>query len=131
MSTLSSHSPEQARTLGIIRMSFLTGVLMFGGVTYFLHRQPDYVAPGDHPQLRLMIGAILLLCVAGIFFARMKLGSVRTPGEMSTFQMIGWACGEAAALAGGVYYFLTDNPTLYIIGLFVILASFIVIPLRR
>ena len=131
MNNLPSHSPEQARTLGLIRMSFLTGVLLFGGVTYFLHRQPEYVAPGDNPPLRMMIGVILLLSVAGIFFTRMKLSTVRTQGEMSTFQIIGWACGEAGALAGGVYYLLTNNPTLYIIGLFVMLASFIVIPLRR
>ena len=131
MNSLPPLSPEQARTQGIIRMSFLAGVLLFGAVIFFVHRQPGYVAPGDNPQLRLMIGAMMLIAVGAIVFVRIKLGSTRDPGQLLSLPLIGWASGEAAALAGGVYYLMTDNPTLYIIGLFAMLASFIVIPLRR
>ena len=118
-------------TLGIIRISMLVGVLIFGMVTYFLHLRPEYTAPGDNQQMRMALGVVMLLATFGILFARWKLGTIREEAQLGTFQIMGWAAGEAAALAGGVYYMLTDNPNLYIIGLFVLLASFIVIPLRR
>ena len=124
-------SPEQAKVTGMIRMSFVIGVLLLGAVTYFIHRQPGYVAPGDNPPLRLALGAMMLVAAGIIFFARMKLGTVTTLGELQTFSLIGWAGGEMAALAGGVYYLMTDNPSLYVVGLFVMIASLIIIPLRR
>lgn len=131
MNNVPPASPDQTKIAGLIRMSFLIGVLAFGAFTYFLHRQAGYVSPGDNPPQRLALGVVILLAVGGVLFARIKLGSVRNERELGAFQLMGWAAGEAAGLAGGVYYMLTDNPTLYIIGLFVLLASFIVIPLRR
>ena len=122
---------EQAKVQGLIRIALLAGVLSFGAITWFLHRQPNYVAPGDNEQLRMALGAAMLLATAVVAFARYKLGTVHTEQELGAFRLIGWTAGESAALAGAVYYFLTDNPTLYIIGLFVLLAAFIVIPLRR
>ena len=121
---------EQVRA--IMRMSFLAGVLLFGAVVWFLHRQPGYVPDGSMEQLRPVVPFILLAFIAAIVAVRVfYLARVTDPAKLHTGQIMGWAIGEAAALFGGVYYFNTDDPRFYIMGLFVMLASFIVIPLRR
>jgi hypothetical protein len=45
--------------------------------------------------------------------------------------VIGWAAGELAALAGGVHYFLTNDPQWYGTGVLVLVASYVVLPIRR
>ena len=117
--------------LAIIRMSFLGGVLLFGAVIWFLHRQPGYVPDGSMARMRPVIPMIMLAFIAGIVGIRIYLSRVTDPNQLGTFQLIAWAIGEAAALLGGVYYFNTDDPRFFMIGLFVMVASFIVVPLRR
>jgi len=117
--------------LAIIRMAFLGGVLLFGAVIWFLHRQPGYVPDHRMEQLRPVVPVIMLALIGGIIAVRIYLSRITDPQHIGTFQLIGWAIGEAAALFGGVYYFNTDDPRFYVMGLFVMLASFIVVPLRR
>ena len=120
-----------AAQAGIIRMALLGGVLLFGGVVWFLHRQPGFIPDGSMAQMRPVVPFILLAFIAAIVAVRFYLSRVTDEAQLRTFQLIGWALGEAAALFGGVYYFNTDDPRFYIMGLFVMLASFIIVPLRR
>jgi hypothetical protein len=117
--------------LGIIRMALLGGVLLFGAVIWFLHRQPGYVPDGSMEPLRPVVPFIMLAFVAGIIGVRVYLSRVTEPVQLHNFRLIGWAMGEAAALCGGVYYLNTNDPRFFIMGLFVQLASFIVVPLRQ
>lgn len=117
--------------LGIIRMALLGGVLLFGAVIWFLHRRPGYVPVGGMEQLRPIVPLIMLAFIAGIVGIRFYLSRITDPAQLGTFQLVGWTLGEAAALFGGVYYYNTDDPRFFIIGLFVMVASFIVVPLRR
>lgn len=122
---------SDTRVLGLIRMSFLTAVLLFGAVVWFLHRQPGYVRDGSLEPLRPVIPFILLGFVAGIIAVRVYLSKVTDPAQLRSFRIIAWAIGEGAGLVGGVYYLNTDDPRFFIMGLFVQLASFIVVPLRE
>jgi hypothetical protein len=131
MSNVPSPSPEQVKITGMIRMSFVMGVLLLGAVTYFIHRQGNYTPPGDSQPFRMLVGAAMLVGAGIIGFGRMRLGKANTLPDLQTSQLIGWAGGEMAALAGGVHYLLTGDPTAYIVGLFVLVGSLIVIPLRR
>lgn len=124
-------APQRVAPLAIIRMSFLVGVLLFGGVIWFLHRQPGFVPDGGMERLRPVVPFILLGFIAAIVGVRIYLSRVTDPAKLHSTQLMGWAIGEAAALFGGVYYFNTDDPRFFIMGLFVMLASFIVVPLRR
>lgn len=117
--------------MAIIRMALLGGVLIFGAVIWFLHRQPGYVPAGGMEQMRPVIPAIMLVFIACIVAVRFYLARVTDPSKVGIFQLVGWTIGEAAAVLGAAYYFSTDDPRFYIIGLFVMLASFIVVPLRR
>jgi ABC-type Mn2+/Zn2+ transport system permease subunit len=69
--------------------------------------------------------AVLLLLVLRARLARL------TESAGRSVLIIAWAIGEAAALFGGVYYFLSGEPQWFIIGLFLMLASFILFPIRR
>jgi hypothetical protein len=121
----------RTRTLGIIRMSFLAGVLLFGAVVWFLHRQPGYVVDGSMEPLRPVMPFVLLTFIAAIVAVRVYLSRITDELQLNNFRLIGWAIGEAAALCGGVFYFNTNDPRFFIMGLFVQLASFVVVPLRR
>ena len=125
-------TPERTSAqLGIIRMAFLMGVLLFGAVIWFLQRREGFVPDGGLERMRPVVPIIMLSFIAAIVGVRIYLSRVTDAAQIGTFQLIGWAIGEAAALFGGVYYFNTGDPRFYIIGLFVMLASFIVVPLRR
>jgi hypothetical protein len=129
---VSAHRPPPASTLAIVRIALLVGVLMFGAVTYYVHRgaewraaQPDALSTLRLAMLSTWVVAVLLLLVLRARLARL------TESAGRSVLIIAWAIGEAAALFGGVYYFLSGEPQWFIIGLFLMLASFILFPIRR
>ena len=119
------------KQLMLIRASFLLGVLMFGGVSFFLHRQ-NGVPPGPVPD------GLIYVPIAAIAIALLAIFPVRTlwtraagRQQRVTFAFIGWAMGEGAALAGGVYYFATDDAKFFVVGVFVLLATVMLFPITR
>jgi hypothetical protein len=131
MTSPPTNPPNPETVAKLIRGSMFVGPMLLGAVTYFLHRQPGYVPVEGWKGLQLMIGGAMLAGLAIVFVARTLLARAVTAQEAMTRQLIGWAAGEFAALAGGVYYFLTDDPRLFIVGMIILLASFILVPLRR
>jgi hypothetical protein len=57
--------------------------------------------------------------------------STTDPARYRQLCIIGWALGEAAALSGGVHYFMTNDTSRYIVGVMVMLLIFMLLPLRR
>lgn len=131
MTNPSANPPNPETVAKLIRFAMFMGPTLFGAVAFFLHRQPGYVPVEGWKGLQLMIGGAMLAGLAIVFVARTLLGRATTTQEATTRQLIGWAAGEFAALAGGAYYFLTDDPRLYVVGMIILLASFILVPLRR
>ena len=131
-----SPDPLDARrraTLGVIRLALLAGVLAFGVLTWFTHRGPEWAGgpravAGPLPTISLALSVVLAIAIA---FVRRAAFATRDAARYGTLCIVGWAMGEAAALAGGVHYFLSNDPSRYLIGLFVMLLSFVLIPLRR
>ena len=123
-------SAHRAR-LGTIRISFLAGVLMFGAVIWFLRRGESAPTTDDPRLLDIMSFAALIVGGAGILIMRRVIGGTTTAEKYASAAVVGWAFGELAALGGGVHYMLTGDPTRYVIGVMVMLVSFVLIPLRR
>ena len=126
-------SSQRRATLGVIRLALLAGVLAFGAVTWFTHRGPEWsggprFVPEPLPTIAL---AVPVLAAIAIVFVRRAAFATTDPARYGSLCVVGWALGEAAALAGGVHYFLSNDPSRYLIGLFVMLLSFVLIPLRR
>ena len=127
----SRRPPPPASSLAVIRIALLAGVLMFGAVTYYVQRGPDWepAAPDVLSTLYTVMLAVLVLAVVFLLVLRTRLGR-SDKGERSLL-VVAWAIGESSALFGGVYYFLSGNAQWFIIGLFVMLGSFILFPIRR
>jgi hypothetical protein len=121
-----------ASTLAVIRIALLGGVLMFGAVTYMVQRGDTWQAAGPDllGTLRVALLATWVVAVVLLLVLRARLTRLTEVAGRSVL-IIAWAVGEGAALFGGVYYFLSGNPEWFIIGLFVMLASFILFPIRR
>ena len=119
-------------TMAIIRISLLMGVLLFGAVSWFLHRDPsrERADPESLAALRRAMLAVWVLAIAAILALRPRLGRVTGEARRS-FLLIVWAIGEGAALIGGVHYFLGGDPLSFLGGLVVMLGAFLLFPIRQ
>jgi hypothetical protein len=87
----------------------MLGVLLFGGVAWFMTRAPEWKAPGPEllNQLSLIarIGWIAIGLTLVFMFLRFRDSS--NPSRASTVSILAWTLGETLALFGGVILFLT------------------------
>lgn len=122
----------RAATLRIIRVALLTGVLLFGGIAYYLTRQRGG-GLGTESAGALQAANIGLLVVAAvaIMVVQRRHAAEADPARRSTLNILAWALGEAVALMGGVHFLLVGNPVPYLVGLMMMIASFIVVPIRE
>lgn len=117
----------------LIRLAMTTGVLMFGGITWFIRRggdAPTFDAANANTLLwaaRAVWGASMAACMI-LFFA---LRNARRPAQVKTLSLVGWAAGEAVALMGGVVWFLTGNTQWYSFGLVYLVLTFLAFPAPR
>lgn len=126
----SSQLPRAA-TLRIIRVAFLTGVLTFGGVVYYLDAQRGGgLDPSNAGTLQIINIVLLVMAAVGILFIQRRHAAERDPARRSTLNITGWAMGEATALFGGVHYMLVGNPIPYLVGLTMMIAAFVLVPIR-
>lgn len=121
--------PEAA--LAVIRIAMLSGVLVFGAVVWFLHRQPRAGPPAEGVAqmgraLPIVFGAVIAALVA----LRALTGRADA-GRARALTVVGWAVGEFAALAGGAHYLLARDPQWYAVGVLILVASYVVLPIRR
>jgi hypothetical protein len=123
-------SAHRAR-LGAIRLAMLAGVLVFGAVVWFMRRNGSAPAATSTAILETISYAAIGIGLVGIVVLWRVLARATTAGKYANIAVMGWALGELAALGGGVHFFLTGDPTRYVIGVMVMLMSFVLIPLRR
>jgi hypothetical protein len=119
------------KQLVLIRASFFLGIVMFAGVTYVVHKQGGVAAGPPADVLRYVPMVAIVAALLGLAPLRALWGREPNPVKRLTISFIGWAFGEAAALAGCVYYFFTDDPKFAIAGTFVLLATFMLFPIKR
>ena len=124
---LAKPSPQPVQ---LIRLALITGVLMFGAVILFVHRQPSW-KPGVLPSA---IGyALLAYAIVAVLVARAMRGRVLRepePQRRASLLLIGWAVGEGAALLGAVSFFVTGQGQWYLLGLLAMLTVFAFLPIR-
>lgn len=125
--------PSSTVQLSIIRLAMLSGVLMFGGVVWWLRRSGSAteVDAAAIANVRILAAAGLGVAVSGLVALYALTGRQADEARRRTFSIIAWAMGEGAALAGGVYYMFAGDPRWYLGGLFVLLVSFVLFPARR
>jgi branched-subunit amino acid ABC-type transport system permease component len=123
----------RAATLRIIRVALLTGVLMFGGIAFYLTRQRGggIGEPDVAPTLKWVNIGFLIVAAIGIMIMQRKHAAEGDPARRSTLNIVAWALGEATALFGGVHFLLVGDPAPYLVGLGLMLASFVAVPIRE
>jgi hypothetical protein len=124
------------RTLAIIRAALLAGVLVFGALCWVVTNQRGGgPRPGTDPAAFALFRVVVpALCLGAIALATVLRGAVsrqRDPQKRVPLRIVGWALGEGAALAGGIYFLELGDPKLYVLGVVAMLATFIILPLRE
>lgn len=120
------------RQAALLRFALFAGVVLFGAVTWFVHRDPQWRAPAPAlvESLRLATYAVWAVGVVAVLVARGIHARARDESRQGT-ALLGWAIGESVAIFGAVYYFMTDDPWRYFYGIVFMLATFILFPVRR
>lgn len=108
-----------------IRFAMLTGVLIFGGVVFYVNKSAPAMPEESQGMLLLMGRLLWAVAIGGCIFLYQAVGRA-SAGRASQLQIIAWALGEAVALFGGVVWFLTGTPAWYIPGLTFLVLTFLV-----
>jgi hypothetical protein len=117
--------------LFIIRASFLIAVLIFGGITYYIHSQAPPAVTIDHETITwIVLGAWGVITAALVVLSR-RIRRPATYARRATLSIVGWGLGEMAALLGGVHYFLTGSPDRYGVGLLIFVIALVMFPIPR
>ena len=106
------------------------GVLLFGGVSWFLHRSPAWVAPDPmlFGQLTRIAPVVALGVVLGLAVLFLKFRNTTNAAQASTIAILAWSLGETLALFGGVIFYLTAATGWYIAGVIALALSFVAFP---
>ena len=125
--------PAGPATLNLIRFAILLAVLTFGGVTWFVHRQPGWTPdPSMDPAVLRSVGyALWGTALIAVAFLRLRWDREQSPARRAPLRVVGWALGEAPALWGGVYYFVTDDAGWYALGVTFLILTFLLFPIPR
>ena len=121
---------QRAAILLMIRASMFAGVTLFGAVIWALHHQGSWNALDVPPAMRMLPPIVLAAAVLAVLLIRLVWSTRPAATDRTPLAVIGWGIAEAPALAGGVYYFFTDDPRWMLGGAFVLLASFLLLPVR-
>jgi hypothetical protein len=116
--------------LHAIRLAMMGGVLLFGGVSWFLTQSPDWTSPepGIGDQLNRIARIAWIVVSVALIVMFMKFRQPNDIARASSVAILAWALGETLALLGGVVYFLTSMPGWYIAGVLVLTVAFVAFP---
>lgn len=121
--------------LPAIRLAMMGGVLLFGGVSWFLTSMPDWTAPDAAIAGQLTRVATVAWVVVGAALSVMfvKFRDSTNVARASSVAILAWALGETLALLGGVIFFLTALAGWYLAGVIALTLTFVAFPapLRR
>lgn len=122
---------QKATVLRIIRIALLSGMLMFGAIVYLLISREGPRGIESAQALQVVNIAFLIGAAAALLFIQRRHAAEPDPAKRSTLNIIAWAVGETTAMFGGVHYLLVGSPAPYVVGVMMMLASFVLVPIRE
>jgi hypothetical protein len=117
------------RTLGLIRIALLVGVLAFGGIVWYLRHASAPAYGVNAHGLRVAGQAVWGLMTLGTLALFLTAGRA-APERRATFSVIAWALGEATAIYGGLFWMLLGDPQWYLYGVACLLLTYFIFPIR-
>jgi hypothetical protein len=118
------------RTLALIRIALLVGVLAFGGVVWYLRRTTDPSYAVNPRGLRVAGQAVWALMTIGTLGLFLAVGKA-TPERRAAFSVVAWALGEATAIYGGLFWMMLGDPQWYLYGVACLLLTYFIFPVRN
>ena len=122
-------APGATRTLGLIRIALLVGVLALGGIVWYLRRSADPVAGVNPRALRVAGQAVWGVMTLGTLTVFLLAGRAR-PERRAMFSVIAWALGESTAIYGALFWWLLGDPQWYLYGVACLLLTYFIFPIR-
>ena len=124
-----AQSGPDARVVPILRLAFLLGAGLFGGVIGFLHSQGDLSADLELARPLTLAGrGVWGVALAGCLMLASRVRSEGDPGRIFAQSIVGWALAESAAIFGGVYWYLVGSSQWYFSGLGFLALVLIMLP---
>ena len=117
--------------LAIVRIAILAGILAFGGIIWFLQRDPGWGPVTPQFPVRPIAMGLWTAAIAGVLALRAAWGRAPDVKRRVHFSIMAIAVAEAPALYGAVVYFLTGDPRLYLTGVFLMLTTLLLFPIAR
>ena len=119
-----------ARTLGLIRIALLVGVLAFGGIVWHLRRSGDTGYLVNPRSLRVAGQAVWGTMTLGTLALFLLAGRAQ-PERRGSLGVIAWALGEATAIYGGLFWLLLGDSQWYLYGVACLLLTYFIFPIRQ
>ena len=118
------------RTLALIRIALLVGVLAFGGVVWLMRRtsEPSYAV--NPLGLRIAGQAVWGLMTIGTL-ALFLLAAKASAERRATYSVVAWALGEATAVYGGLFWMMLGDSQWYLYGVACLLLTYFIFPVRN
>lgn len=129
--TSDERPPANAATLFIIRLAFVSTVVLFGAVTWFVHSQQARPFTAPNQTLDWLVIGVWAAAAVGLMLLSRRYRAAPRRADRVALAIIGWALGEAAAMFGGVHYFMTGDPLRYGYGLLIFCISLMLFPIPR
>lgn len=117
------------KTLGLIRIALLVGVLAFGGIVWYLRQSGDASYPVNPRGLRVAGQAVWGVMTLGTLALFVAAGRA-SPERRATFSVIAWALGESTAIYGGLFWMLLGDSQWYLYGVACLLLTYFIFPIR-
>jgi hypothetical protein len=117
------------RTLGLIRIALLVGVLALGGIVWHLRRSGDTGYLVNPRGLRVAGQAVWATMTLGTLAVFLLAGRVR-PERRGSLSVIAWALGEATAIYGGLFWLVLGDSQWYLYGVACLLLTYFIFPIR-
>jgi hypothetical protein len=121
---------SSTRALATIRIALLVGVLVFGGIIWYLRRSGGTSYNVNPRALRTAgqaVWALMTLGTLGLFLMMARV----TPERRATFSVMAWALGEATAIYGGLFWLLLGDMQWYLYGVACLLLTYFIFPVRN
>jgi hypothetical protein len=118
------------RTLALIRIALLVGVLVFGAIIWYLQRSGWESVAVDPRGLRVAgqaVWGLMTLGTLGLFLAAGR----ASPERRAAFSVVAWALGEATAIYGGLFWMMLGDRQWYLYGVACLLLTYFIFPIRN
>ncbi len=122
-----------ARQLRVIRLALVAGVTILGGIVFYMirTRSASLAPPASLNTLRLAFSLLTFVTLGAVTAVRMLQSRTADPGKRTALPLVGWAVAEAPALLGAIIWLVTRHPGLYIAGVLILLALFVILPVTE